>query len=98
MKFKEIMSEKNDRDFIISSFKTSIKNTNNIIDIKVSNVKDAIDSMKKYGFDANIKKGQARTITVSLKDNSDKTKLKNWMLNNGWDISDIRELYPIINI
>ncbi len=92
MKFKDILNEE---DFHIGSLAISI-NDKSSVNIKVSNIPDAINSLKKSGIKASKGYGKNK-VSVDISSKSDKIKLKNWMLINGWDINDIREFYPIIN-
>ncbi len=95
MKFKDILNEKNDdEDYYIGSLVISI-NDKSSVNIKFSNIQDAIDSLKKSGIPAS--KGYGKNdISVDITSKFDKTKLKNWMVINGWDIKDIRKFYPML--
>jgi hypothetical protein len=65
------------------------------VSIQVTDVKDTIANIKKHnaGFVAKPSKTQDDEIVVDLKD---KEKVVKWMTGDwgGWELDDIKELYP----
>lgn len=60
------------------------------VDVQVTDQKETLKNLAKAGIKAKAAKLHDE-VTIDL---SDKKKVKAWMLNMGWEMEDLEELYP----
>ncbi len=60
------------------------------VDVQVTDQKETLKNLAKAGIKAKAAKLDDE-VTIDL---HDKKKVKTWMLDNGWELEDIEELYP----
>jgi hypothetical protein len=60
------------------------------VDVQVTDQKETLKNLAKAGIKAKAAKLHDE-VTIDL---HDKKKVKAWMLDMGWDMEDLEELYP----